>query len=128
VEVVDEDMKQEVVPKVDILHLSYGGCGGQEGGAKDEIVPNTFASCEECQFNMDMEDEISAMRVLQNHKFVAHKRQEQDPQQKLCGRKGGRRRGAKNKIVPIINPLSGGGGLAHDRVQPMQETKVRETE
>ena len=74
VEVVDEDMKQQVVPKVDILHLSYGGCGGQEGGAKDKIVPKTFASCEECQFNMEMEDEISAMRVLQNHKFVAHKK------------------------------------------------------
>ena len=76
---------------------------------------------------MVLEDEISAKRVLQNHKFVAHKRQYQGPQQKLYGRKGGRRRDAKNKIVPIINPQSGGGGQAHDQVHPMQETKFRVT-
>ena len=34
VEVVDEDMKQEVVPKLDMLPLSYGKCGGQEGGQR----------------------------------------------------------------------------------------------
>ena len=65
------------------------------------------------------------MRVLSNHMFVAHKRQEQNHQQELGGRKRGRRRGARNQ-VPITNPLSGGGGLVHDRVHPMQETKVRE--
>ena len=26
---------------------------------------------------MELEDEVSALRVLENHKFVAHKRQEQ---------------------------------------------------
>jgi hypothetical protein len=89
-----------------------------------------FARCEEssCQLNMVLEDEISAKRVLSNHMFVAHKRQEQDHQQKLCGKKGGRRGGAKNKIIPIINPLSGGGGPKYDLMYPMQETNVRETE
>jgi hypothetical protein len=76
--------------------------GGQEGGTRNKIVPKTFVKCEEqfCQFSMELEDEISAKRVLQNHMFVAHKRQDQDHKQRLCGRKGGRRRGAKNKIVP----------------------------
>ena len=98
VEVVDEDMKQEVVPKVDMLPLSYGKCGGQEGGAKDKIVPKTFA-CEEpsCQFNMEMKDEVSAQRVMKNHMFVAHKRQEKNHQQQLCGRKGGAEKGRQEQ-------------------------------
>ena len=45
----------------------------------------------------------------------------------LCGRKGRRRRGEKNKIIPNINPLSGGGRLVRDQVHPMKETKVRVT-
>jgi hypothetical protein len=129
-EVVDEDMKQEVVPKLDMLPLSYGKCGGQEGGAKDKIVPKTFARCKEssCQFSIEMEDEVSALSVLSNHMFVAHKRQEQNHQQELGGRKRGRRRGAKDKIVPIKNPPSGGGGPEYDLLNPMQEKNVIETE
>jgi hypothetical protein len=65
---------------------------------------------------------------MMNHMFVAHKRQEQNHQQQLCGRKGARRRGAKNKRIPNINPLRGGGGLVRDQVHPMQERKVRVTE
>ena len=68
------------------------------------------------------------MRVLSNHMFVAHKRQEQNHQQELGGRKRGRRRGAKNKIVPVKNPLSGGGGPEYDLLNPMQEKNVIETE
>jgi hypothetical protein len=96
VEVVDEDMKQEMVPKVDMLHWSNGKCGGQEGGAKDTIVPKTSARCEECQFNMEMKDEVSAQRVLKNHMFVAHTRQEQNHQQQLCG-KGGAEKGRQEQ-------------------------------
>ena len=77
---------------------------------------------------MELEDEISAKRVLQNHKFVAHKRQEHDQQHKLCGRKGGRRRGAKHKIVPNQDPLSSGGGPDYDLLHPMQEKNVTVTE
>jgi hypothetical protein len=82
--VVGKDVKQMVVPKVDMLHLS----------------------CEEpsCQFNMEMKDKVSAQRVMMNHMFVDHKRQEQNQQQQLCGKKGGWKGGAKNKIIPIINP------------------------
>jgi hypothetical protein len=65
---------------------------------------------------------------MMNHMFVAHKRQEQNHQQQLCGRKGGRRRGAKNKRIPNINPLRGGGGLVRAQVHPMQERKDRVTE
>ena len=46
VEVVDEDMKQEVVPKVDMLHLSHGKCGGL-GGTNEKQILKTFVSCEE---------------------------------------------------------------------------------
>ena len=90
-----------MVPKVDILHMSYGGCGGQEGGAVDKIVPKTFARCEEpsCQFIMELEDEISAKRVLQNHMFMAQKRQEQIHKQEMCGKKRGRRRVASNQEI-----------------------------
>ena len=73
--VVDKDMKQEVEPKVEMLPLSYGKSGGQEGGAQGKIIPKIFARCEEssCQFTMELEDEVSALRVLENHMFVAHK-------------------------------------------------------
>ena len=76
VEVVGNDMKQMGMPKVDMLHLSNGKCGGQEGGAKNKTVPTTFVRCDEqsCQFSMELEDEVSAKRVLQNNNFVAHKR------------------------------------------------------
>ena len=63
--------------------------------------------------------------MLENHRFVAHKRQEQNHQHELCGRKGGRRGGAKNKIVPDRKPLSG-GGLDCDQGHRVQEDKVRE--
>ena len=77
--VVDEDMKQTVVPQVEILPL-YGQSGGQEGGAQKTLIPKTFVRCEEvsCQFNMELDDQVSAQRVLENHMFVAHKRQEQN--------------------------------------------------
>ena len=32
--VVGKDVKQMVMPKVDLLPLSYGKCGGHEGGAQ----------------------------------------------------------------------------------------------
>ena len=94
--VVDEDIKQEVVPVVKILPLLYGQSGGQKGGAQGIIIPKTFARYEEpsCKFSMELDDDISALRVLENHKFVAHKRQVQHHQQGLCGRKGGQKRGA----------------------------------
>jgi hypothetical protein len=122
---VDEDTKQTVVPQAEIVPL-YGQNGGQEGAAQKKVIPKTFVKCEElsCQFNMVLEDEFSARRVLENHRIVAHKRQEQIHQQELCGRKGGRRRGAKNKTVPDRN----GGGLDYGQVQQMQETKVRENQ
>jgi hypothetical protein len=75
-----------------------------------------------------MEDEVSPMRVMCNHMFVAHEMQAQNLQQELGGRKRGRRRGAKHKIVPIKNPLSGGGGPEYDLLHPMQEKNVRVTE
>ena len=43
-----------------------------------------------CEFSVEMEDEDSAMRVMGNHMFVAHNRQEQHRQQELCGRRGAR--------------------------------------
>ena len=43
--VVDKDMKQEVEPKVEMLPLSYGKSGGQEGGAQGKIIPKIFARC-----------------------------------------------------------------------------------
>jgi hypothetical protein len=86
---------------------------GQEGGAKNKIVPKTFVRCDEqsCQFSMELEDENSAKRVLQNHKFVAHKRLEENQQRRLYGRKGGRKGGAEHKIIPDINHLSGEGQI-----------------
>ena len=45
-----------------------------------------------------------------------HERQEQNHQQELGVRKWGPRTGAKNKIVPVKNPLSGGGGPEYDIV------------
>ena len=56
---------------------------------------------------------------------MAHKRQEQNHQQELCGRKGGRRGGAKKKLVPDRKTLSG-GGLDSGQAHRMQEKKVRE--
>ena len=90
----DEDMTQMVVPKVDMLPLIYGQSGGQEGGTQGKIIPKTFARCEEpsCKFSMELDDNVSALSVLENHVFVAHKRQEQHHQQGLCGRKGGQKR------------------------------------
>ena len=38
--VVDEDMKQTVVPQVEILPL-YGPSGAQEGGAQQKLIPKT---------------------------------------------------------------------------------------
>ena len=46
VEVVNEDMKQEVVLKLDILHLSNGKCGGL-GGANEKQIPKTIVRLEE---------------------------------------------------------------------------------
>ena len=114
---VDEEQAVMGVPKVvgkDMMRLSNGKCGGQEGGARNKIVPKTFVNCEEpfCQFNMELEDEISAKRVLQNHMFVAHKRQEQNHKQKLCGRDGGQEGGAKMKI-PKSDPYHKQGGQHH---------------
>ena len=97
-----------MAPKVDMLPLSYGTCGGQ--------------------FSLELEDKVSPMRVMSNHMFVAHKRQEQNHQQELGGRKRGRRRGAKHKIVPIKNPPIGGEGPEYDLLHPMQEKNVRVTE
>ena len=37
---------------------------------------------------MELEDKVAALKVLENHKFVAHRRQEQNHQQELCRRKG----------------------------------------
>ena len=34
-----------VVPRVDMLPLSYGQSGGQEGGGQGKIIPKTFARC-----------------------------------------------------------------------------------
>ena len=75
--------------------------GARKGAPSEKQYPKTFARCEEssCQLSMELENEVSALRLLKNHMFVAHKRQEQDHQQELCGRKGGWRSGAKNKIV-----------------------------
>ena len=39
------------------------------------------------------------MRVLRNHMFVAHKKQEQIHQQEMCGRKRGRRRVASHQVL-----------------------------
>ena len=79
--VIDEDTEQSVVAKVEELPLLYE----QSGGAQGKTTPKIFARCGEssCQFSMELEDEVSALRVLRNHIFVAHKRQEQDHQQKL---------------------------------------------
>ena len=52
--------------------------------------------------------------------FMAHKRQEQHRQQELCGGKGARRRGARNKI-PNCNPLSG------DQVHSTPDARAKET-
>jgi hypothetical protein len=43
--VVDEDMKQTVVPQVEILPLN-GQSGVQEGGAKNTVIPKTFVRCD----------------------------------------------------------------------------------
>jgi hypothetical protein len=72
---------------------------------------------------LELKNEVSPMRVLSNHMFVAHKRQEQNHQQELGWRKRGRRRGATNKIVPIKNPPSGGGGPEYDLINLMQENQ-----
>ena len=40
--VVDEEHAVMVVPKVDMLPVSYGKSGGQEGGAQRKIIPKTF--------------------------------------------------------------------------------------
>ena len=37
---------------------------------------------------MEQEDKVSAMRVLRNHMFVAHKRQEQIHQKEMCEEEG----------------------------------------
>ena len=50
---------------------------------------------------MEKEDEVSALRVLENHKFVAHKRQEQNHQQELCGRKGAGEGAPRKNHYPI---------------------------
>ena len=42
---------------------------------------------------------VYAPRVLRNHMFVAHKRQEQINQQEMTGRKGGRRRIASTQVL-----------------------------
>ena len=99
---VDEDMKQMVVPKVEILPL-YGQSGGQEGGAQQKLIPKTFVRCEElsCQFSMELEDQVSAISGLENHKFMAHKRQKQNHQQELCGTKGGRSGAPRKNQYPI---------------------------
>ena len=54
--VANKDMKQEVVP------LLYGDSRGQEGGGQGKTKHKTFARCEEpsCQFNMELEVEVSA--------------------------------------------------------------------
>ena len=53
-----------------------------------------------CQFKMELDDEVSTKRVLDNHMFVAHREKEQHHQQELCGRKGGQEGGAQKNIIP----------------------------
>ena len=74
--VIDDDTEQSVVAKVEELPLLYE----QSGGAQGKTTPKIFARCgkSSCQFSMELEDEVSALRVLRNHIFVAHKRQEHD--------------------------------------------------
>jgi hypothetical protein len=122
---VEKDMYENPDGKTDTHYLTNVVVDDEEHtvevvgkAVKQMVVPKILARCEEpsCQFNLEMKDEVSAQRVLKNHMFVAHKRQEQDHQQKLCGRKGGRRGGAKHKIVPIKNPPSGGVGPKYDLI------------
>ena len=55
-----------------------GGNGGQEGGATEKKIPKSVRREEtSCQFSKELEDETSAKRILDNHRFVAHGRQMQ---------------------------------------------------
>ena len=119
VEEVNKDVRQKVVlSKVDMLHLSHGKCGGLGGANEKQIpknivrlagkleetleeTPKTVEKCEEpyCQFSMELEDKVSAPRVLGNHMVVAHKRQGQITQQEMTGRKRGRKRIASTQVL-----------------------------
>ena len=43
-------------------------------------IPKTLATCEKtsCQQKMELEDEISALMGIKNHRMVDHENQEQD--------------------------------------------------
>jgi hypothetical protein len=99
VEVVDEDVKQMVVSTEEMLPLSNGQKGGLGGANKKQTPKSLFCEEPSCQFSMGQEDKVSAVRVLRNHMFVAHKKQEQIHQQEMCGRKRGRRRVASHQVL-----------------------------
>ena len=98
---VVDDTEHEMLSQVGESSL-IGQSGGQEEGAQQKIIPKTVAYCEvvSFQFTIELDDEVSPKRVVDNHMFVADREKEQHHQQELCGRKGGRRGGAKKKSVP----------------------------